>query len=240
MSTYAELAPYFDAIFQLSESERAFYDRLAIGEGDRVLEIGCGTGELVRFLSRYGATVAGMDLDETMVAVAQAKGIENDRVRFLVGDMAGIGRLFAPASFTHILCVGNTLVHLPSRESIAAFLGEAAGLLAAGGTLVLQVLNYGKILRERIDRLPLIENDQVRFERRYAPVPGTPLLRFERSLTVRDTGQRYESTVDLYPLAMDELRQIVAPLFAGVHWYGSFGGDHWSAESDLVVARLVR
>jgi len=40
---------------------------------DRILDIGCGTGELTAMLAVQGATVEGFDLNAKMVAVAQEK-----------------------------------------------------------------------------------------------------------------------------------------------------------------------
>jgi ubiquinone/menaquinone biosynthesis C-methylase UbiE len=53
-------------------ARRAILDALALGPGDRLLEIGCGGGLLLRDAVASGATVAGIDHSEEMVALARA------------------------------------------------------------------------------------------------------------------------------------------------------------------------
>src|SRR5689334_8432054 len=57
--------------------------------GERVVEMGCGLGELSRLLASRGAVVTAVDLSASMLA--HAKKQEADRplgIRFLVGDVA--------------------------------------------------------------------------------------------------------------------------------------------------------
>ena len=45
---------------------------LAPLQGRRILDIGCGRGQLLQALAERGASVAGLDPDEAMLEVAQA------------------------------------------------------------------------------------------------------------------------------------------------------------------------
>src|SRR3954453_2138591 len=53
-------------------ARRAILDALALGPGDRLLEIGCGGGLLLRDAAVSGAAVTGIDHSEEMVALARA------------------------------------------------------------------------------------------------------------------------------------------------------------------------
>ncbi len=65
--------------------DQPFFDAAAIGPGDRVLDVGCGTGSTSRRAARTAATgsVLGVDLSSAMLEVARrraaADGIENLR-----------------------------------------------------------------------------------------------------------------------------------------------------------------
>ena len=48
---------------------------------ERILDLGCGTGELTSKLADFGATVTGMDLSGTMIAAARARFPELDFIR---------------------------------------------------------------------------------------------------------------------------------------------------------------
>ncbi len=56
-----------------------------VGKGDKVLEIGCGTGHFARYFKELGADVTGIDTSPEMLKVARddSKGIE---INFAAGD----------------------------------------------------------------------------------------------------------------------------------------------------------
>lgn len=59
-----------------------------IGEGDRVLDVACGTGESACFLAeRFGCRVVGVDVSQAMIRRARLKALESELpVEFLPGD----------------------------------------------------------------------------------------------------------------------------------------------------------
>lgn len=61
----------------------ALIDLLAPQPGDRILDLGCGTGELTHALGATGATVDGIDADPAMVARAQQ---QYPQLSFAVAD----------------------------------------------------------------------------------------------------------------------------------------------------------
>jgi len=56
--------------------------------GDRVLDLGCGTGDTVLGFAAQGATVVGVDFSAPMLAVARARCAHLDRVSFVQADLA--------------------------------------------------------------------------------------------------------------------------------------------------------
>lgn len=52
-------------------------------QGETILDLGCGTGDLAYEISKAGAAVTGMDLSTPMIDAAKAKYPD---IRFLVGD----------------------------------------------------------------------------------------------------------------------------------------------------------
>jgi SAM-dependent methyltransferase len=67
---WAAHAEHFDR--SLADYQPAFLDAAAVTTGDRVLDVGCGTGEETRAAARSGAADAlGVDLSSEMVAVAR-------------------------------------------------------------------------------------------------------------------------------------------------------------------------
>jgi len=65
-------------------------ERIAEREGNAVLDIGCGAGELSLALARQrpGAQIVGVDLSEDLVGVAQERGAQFGNLRFIADDAA--------------------------------------------------------------------------------------------------------------------------------------------------------
>jgi 2-polyprenyl-3-methyl-5-hydroxy-6-metoxy-1,4-benzoquinol methylase len=109
---------------------------LAVSEGMRVLDVGCGVGRWSRLLAARGARVVGIDLSPTMIAQAShraaAEGIA-DRCRFVVSDLA---RLDLGERFDLVLGV-TVLQHILDPGAFRAALSAMARHLAPGGRMVL-------------------------------------------------------------------------------------------------------
>jgi 2-polyprenyl-3-methyl-5-hydroxy-6-metoxy-1,4-benzoquinol methylase len=103
-----------------------------VGEGKRVLDIGCSSGYLARPLAGRGCTVVGIEQDP--VAAEQAREV---CAEVLVGDAETIELPFEPATFDVLLC-GDLLEHLRDPE---AFLARGRPLLRPEGILVLTTPN---------------------------------------------------------------------------------------------------
>ncbi|MFL6184509.1 MAG: class I SAM-dependent methyltransferase [Actinomycetes bacterium] len=96
--------------------------------GARVLEVGCGPGQLsVRLARQHGLEVTGLDLDPAMIARAQANtdrpGTGERRPSFLVGDVAALA--FPDRSFDLVV----------STLSMHHWADPAAGLAEIGRVL---------------------------------------------------------------------------------------------------------
>jgi SAM-dependent methyltransferase len=62
------------------ELGRALVDLLAPQNGERILDLGCGRGELSREIARRGARVVGVDSSAAMVEAARREGIDARQV----------------------------------------------------------------------------------------------------------------------------------------------------------------
>jgi SAM-dependent methyltransferase len=111
--------------------------------GERVLDIGCGTGRHSVRLARLGWRVVGVDRSAAMLAVARAKAARArvlGRTSFILADAAALpfsdGRFDVALS----LCEGAFGADEGRARAHAAILREAARALAPGGRLVLVAL----------------------------------------------------------------------------------------------------
>ena len=100
--------------------------------GKRVLDYGCGSGDMSFFCAERGAETVGIDISETSVQNARAeagrRGIA-DRSRFLVMDCEATG--FNDGEFD-LVCVSGVLHHLDLRRAFA----EIARVLRPRGEVI--------------------------------------------------------------------------------------------------------
>jgi SAM-dependent methyltransferase len=97
-------------------------------EGDRLLEVGCGTGEHTRRFVARGFDVTAVDPYEGMLSVARKK-CDADFRRTALPDLALEGEYDA------VVAMRGVVNHLPPEE-LGPALEALAGCLADGGVLV--------------------------------------------------------------------------------------------------------
>lgn len=106
------------------------------------LDVGCGSGDLVRLLAARARSVRGLDADPTIIARARELTDPATPVTFQVGDAPeGI----PPGPYDVITCVA-TLHHLPFTETLT----RLRDLLTPGGTLVVVGVARAETLGDRL------------------------------------------------------------------------------------------
>ena len=167
MGFYEDLSRYYEFIFPVREAQKSFlrshFDRAGVKS---VLDVACGTGAYTREIVRWGLRGVGIDLDPTMIERARelARG-EGMAAEFAAADMRDLSAY--RGRFDAVTCLGNSLPHLLSDADILRTLGEMARALgekatATGerGLLIIQTVNYDRILKHRPPELPEIRDDR--------------------------------------------------------------------------------
>ena len=141
--------------------ERA-YDRLTapIRPGQRVLDIGCGTGALTLRAAQQGARVKGIDIDPEMLAIARRRATQagvDERVEWQESGVAELDH--EPAKTYDVVMSGLCLSEL-SEDEFDYTLAEVRRLLKSGGLLLVadEVRPRGRFWRglHALLRTPLV------------------------------------------------------------------------------------
>lgn len=237
MSFYKSISEQYDAIFPVDAAEMAFAGKLLEGRR-KILDIGCGTGNKTVHLKNSHNEIIAVDGDETMIERARH---DNARpgITYEVMDMRHICESFAAETFDAALCLGNTLAHLPSPREIADMLRETALLLNNAGVCVIQILNYDRILKNKVRELPVLEAERFRFSRFYDWKDGEML--FVTELFLKDSGKTVKNSVPLYPLRKAELDSaLTAAGFSRVDYFGSYSGEALAENSFVLIAAAYK
>lgn len=93
------MAGDYDRFSRFMESgAKEFYERLSVPPGSRVLDVGCGAGQLALIAARAGAEVTGVDIASNSLERARQRAQEEGlRARFEEGDAEQLP--FEEASF---------------------------------------------------------------------------------------------------------------------------------------------
>jgi glycine/sarcosine N-methyltransferase len=233
MSFYDELSKYYDIVFPKGEAQMNFIKK-RLSNRKRVLDLACGTGNYSIALAELGCSVTAVDLDESMVHNLNKKAQQqNLDIDAHVMDMKSIDKL-NNNKYDMILCIGNSLVHLENMEEIKELIYKLHSLLNEDGVLIIQIVNYDRILKFNIKELPTIDRSEqgVKFIRKY-DYKNNKIL-FNGKLIVNERGEEkiYDNTVQLYPLLSNDLVNIYKDLgMKNIETYGGFNEVEFNEET---------
>ncbi len=245
MSFYEQIAPYYDYIFPAGQDQCTYIKELAGKPPKKLLDIACGTGVYSIELAREGYEVWATDVDTEMVRRAEKSASDkNISIKTLVSDMLNLDK-HMDEKFHCVFCIGNSIVHLGSKEAILAAVLQMKERLSPGGSLLLQIINFDRIFQKGITSLPTIVNENVglEFQRNYVSDPINGLIHFDTILTIKDGNRedRYENRVDLFPVLSSDFREILdCAGFESISFYGGFNKEPYiTGESFMLVANAT-
>ena len=112
---------------------------LAALEGESILDLGCGDGQLTRRIAATGASVVGLDASPEMVAAARLRGIAAD-----VGSAEELP--YPEKSFGAVF--SNAALHWVRGQD--AMMAEVRRVLKPGGRFVAEMGGHGNIAAIRV------------------------------------------------------------------------------------------
>lgn len=116
----------------LEGSAREFYERLAIAPGSRLLDIGCGSGQLALMAAKDGVAVTGVDIAGNLVERARARArAEGLTAHFEEADAEALP--FEDASFDVVASLIGAMF-APRPELVAK---ELLRVCVPGGTIAM-------------------------------------------------------------------------------------------------------
>ncbi len=138
--------------------DRQLLDRFAAQVSGLVCDLGCGPGQVARYLHDRGVNALGIDLSPAMVETASAA---HPGIQFRQGDMRALP--FADGSLAGVAAF-YSLIHIP-RAEVVAVLKEIHRVLQSAAPLLIAFHRGGEIRHfEELWGLP-VQLDFIFFER---------------------------------------------------------------------------
>jgi len=245
VSFYDELASSYDAMTAF----RARFDRERPAFGQFVefhriksaIDAGTGTGFHAILLAQLGVDVTAVDVSEGMLARsrenAHAEGVSIDTRR---GSFAEVHRMRS-SRVDGVFCLGNSFAHLSSEQAVTEALQSFHAALNPGGIVVIQVVNFQRILASRQRIQNVREVDGRIFIRFYDFLPQA--IGFNL-LTVDRTGsalRHHLSSVTLTPVLAEPMIASMNHVgFSSARAFGNISAEPYDAERspDLVLMAI--
>jgi len=237
MDFYRALSTHYDEIFPLKGPQKTFLqDYLKREALTSVLDIGCGTGTFALETSRNGVRVLGVDLSAEMIEISTKKAQENgSNASFALADMRDLRHI--KEDFDGVFCLGNTLAHVSGDVELKEVLAQFG---QKGTHLLLQTVNYDRILAKQVKELPVIKTSHLNFYRNYTYRPDG-LIDFTMKIEFPDTTQVISGVNPLFPIKCDHLKQALLETGWEVSGqWGSFEKATWTEDSPATVLEAKR
>jgi len=141
---YKELATVYEAMYQTFinyEDEYQLYSGLLEKyKKKQVLEIGCGTGNLVPYFLKNGFDYTGLDLNEEMITIAKEKVPSG---QFIQGNMC---HFQLENKIQSIIITARTISYLLENKAVNAAFANICNNLEVGGILCFDFIDANQFM----------------------------------------------------------------------------------------------
>jgi 2-polyprenyl-3-methyl-5-hydroxy-6-metoxy-1,4-benzoquinol methylase len=237
MGFYEEISKYYDYIFPVSTETVDFLIAKIGSRPKSILDVACGTGGYSLELEKHGYNMTAVDLDKAMIEGLREKALSSgSKVKYLQANMLELKEKLPHKGFDVVFCIGNSVVHLDNNNEISEFFNNTKSVLSDNGTLIIQTINFDRVLSKGITSLPTIFNDTIglKFERLYRYDHLINKVFFKTILTVED--KKIENEIPLTPLKFDETEHMLKKAgFTDIAAFGGFDGSEFQNENSFLM-----
>lgn len=202
-------------------------------------DIGCGTGTDSIALVQLGISVTAFDPSSEMIDKARknAEASEAD-IKFSVSPAEDIPQEFNE-KFDLVISFGNTFANI-DKNKLPVAIKRCFELLREGGMLIIQILNYSKVISEKKRIVNITENDSKLFVRFYDF--QVDYIVFNILKTIKSNLSDYSLiSTKIYPHLKEDFKTILHRSgFKSLHFYSDLKLNPFDEKTskDLIVKAI--
>ncbi len=247
MTRFQSIADYYDVLFPANSAQIEFLEKsLAANSPRRWVDIACGPGQQLEALTDRSHEVWGLDLERSMIERCALRRPDLAG-RLSVGNMQDAGEVvlpILPGLAGVVYCIGNSLVQLTTLGAVEDTLRSCCSLLAPDGTLVVQVVNFDRVLSGDLQLLPKIEKElptgeMCTLEREYQRSREKGCVKFYTRIST--PAEVLEHATDMFALTREHLVNALNEVgFSRQSWFGGYQEASWTPEAPATIVRASR
>lgn len=240
MDFYDQIADSYD---EMTRFEQRFQNEKQIVQGwfdklhfQSAIDVACGTGLHAILLASLGVKTTGVDISAKMLKIARKNATRTDKnISWIKSSMENLQNQLK-GSYDVLFCLGNSLPHILSQEGMEQTFRNFYNLLTPTGCIMLQLLNYDNILknRQRIIGINKVKNSSfVRFYDFIADQVQFNILKIIEHNGLIDYDLQ---STRLYPYRKEELESLlVKSKFVDLQFYGDMKFTPYDLNSSNLV-----
>ena len=240
-SFYDNLAPDYDLMTgfpdRFAREQKFFKGIVKRYRITTAIDAGCGTGFHALLLSQFGVKVTAVDISRKMILATRKNSREYHLpIRTRQSSFTELSKKIRNR-VSALFCMGNSLAHLLTERELVDSLCNFHQVLQPGGILVIQLVNFDRILKEKKALQNERESGGITFRRSYKYHKKSITFIIEiKSGDNKETIKKI--SVKLNPIRSDELQELLTRTgFSPVDRFGSIAEEYFSPDSsrDLVI-----
>ena len=236
---YNSASLYYDKMIDFSvalQKRKELLSGFIAPQIKNVADVGCGTGVDSIALSQLGVTVTSFDPSLDMINSAKTNSLRQKvKLDFYNYAADEISKLLYD-KFDLVVSLGNTLANIPFSK-IGKSIKKLFKLMKKDGRVLIQILNYEKILRNKERIVNITKKDGEYFIRFYDFGKNDLTFNILRFNADHSSKKELIST-KIFPYKSKELKKIFkAAGFKGIEFYGGLDKQAFNPNSsnDLVL-----
>lgn len=244
---YKKLPEYFDAhnINDDTDEKNSVIEKLLRKQKvNTVLDLTCGTGSQVFFLTKYGYKVIGSDFSPALLEIARKKALkEKLDIKFIAGDM----RTLNIGQFDAVITIFNAIGHL-TKDDFEKAIRNIYENLKFGGVYIFDIFNLQAMTDTVVHNLKMdlkktINNTQIH-NIQYSTIDRkNGFLTSYDSLTIQKNAKKLEKFENEFTLQIYTAKELQNMLIKnGFEIVGQYGmdGSEFLEEKTLNILTVAK